>query len=958
MKKMCLLLALLLALGALDGIAEENSPFTTRSTGSIDGYSGPGGAVTIPAEIDGKPVLSLYDSALANDRGITELIVSEGVQALNDASTYHMSALEKVTLPETLRALGETNFSRCEKLREITLPASLIFVGRNCFNWCDALSSVTFLGPAPVFDQECFTVTPDGLVILAPDDQVEAYRAVLPENVNIQPSGQNALLTNSGNDPDDFLFDPDSGTLQEYTGQDAYVQVPAEIGGVPVRHIGAYAFEGNNFIYRVSLPDGLETIGDGSFRSVSRLGWIDMPDSVVSFGERAFMNFWGAGFHFPARLEAIGPEAFAYTNLGAALHLPENLKTIGSEAFVKAKLLKVYFPAGIQAVGSEAFAGTAVNYLYFDGMTLPDIASDAFEGLSITDVDLNWKASKQAMLDAQAAFDAMGQSARVWRMQNPNADYPSDGLSTYENGLMTGYTGQMTHIRPWDTFDGETVTGIADGALKGNQTVEYFSVPYNDAFVSIGAEAFADSAVKEADLFDSVTHIGEAAFRNSALETLTLPASVQAVGEYAFAGCAQLKTITLLCDPAILPDSAFAGCNGVTTLRTALDGGEDSIALASALGLNIPGLQPTAEPTMEPTPEPTPEPTAEPTMEPTPEPTLAPTAAPVPPAPADYERLGGVWYLTAMEMGGQTMNPADFGVSIVMSLNADGTAETQGPDENSLGQWTAQENGVLVTLNGSTELLALQEDGSLRGEEEGAGMVFAREAPEGPSFSPAPAVAARLEEFGGRWQAAYIVSEDMTIPADGPLAAGLCDMVFGTSDLTVAIDGLQVSLFGREETFAFEDGQLKLAFDSPEGQDLSFLNEIISLRQDGMLSVDTMGMTIYCQKIEGPQIQANPKGETGDIPLEVKFVCTSADSSGHILDASALGAEYAILFHADGTADFTMSGAQVPGLTWWVEDGAAVMNYYGAGQLRFTPNEQGLSLDFFGSMIMQFEAVP
>ena len=50
MKKMCLLLALLLALGALDGIAEENSPFTTRSTGSIDGYSGPGGAWDLAEE--------------------------------------------------------------------------------------------------------------------------------------------------------------------------------------------------------------------------------------------------------------------------------------------------------------------------------------------------------------------------------------------------------------------------------------------------------------------------------------------------------------------------------------------------------------------------------------------------------------------------------------------------------------------------------------------------------------------------------------------------------------------------------------------------------------------------------------------------------------------------------------------------------------------------------------------
>ena len=83
-------------------------------------------------------------------------------------------------------------------------------------------------------------------------------------------------------------------------------------------------------------------------------------------------------------------------------------------------------------------------------------------------------------------------------------------------------------MRSYDTYtigeEDKGVVGIADGALKGDQTITYFAVPHNDEFVYVGKEAFADSIVEHVDLFDSVTSIGAEAFRN----------------------CAQLKEITIL----------------------------------------------------------------------------------------------------------------------------------------------------------------------------------------------------------------------------------------------------------------------------------------------------------------------------------------------------------------------------------------------------------------------------
>ena len=96
-------------------------------------------------------------------------------------------------------------------------------------------------------------------------------------------------------------------------------------------------------------------------------------------------------------------------------------------------------------------------------------------------------------------------------------------------------------MRSYDTYtigeEDKGVVGIADGALKGDQTITYFAVPHNDEFVYVGKEAFADSIVEHVDLFDSVTSIGAEAFRNCAqLKEITIPASVTEIGVKCFCG--------------------------------------------------------------------------------------------------------------------------------------------------------------------------------------------------------------------------------------------------------------------------------------------------------------------------------------------------------------------------------------------------------------------------------------
>ena len=150
---------------------------------------------------------------------------------------------------------------------------------------------------------------------------------------------------------------------------------------------------------------------------------------------------------------------------------------------------------------------------------------------ALADLDLNEHCTKAQALAVQAYMDAQGLFCYVWRAQNSQSDYPEDGTSVYENGLMTAYTGAQTRIHPYDICDSVQTIGLADGLFKDNQTLEYFAVPHSDKFTTIGAEAFEG-----------------------------------------------LKKLTVLCDAAIIPEGSFADCASLADVRLSAGATDAQIA--------------------------------------------------------------------------------------------------------------------------------------------------------------------------------------------------------------------------------------------------------------------------------------------------------------------------------------------------------------------------------------------
>ena len=564
-RSLILVLSLLMLALCIPALAESTDWNYDANYAILRGYDGAGGDVVVPAEIDGFTVDVIGVGVFKGDT-ITSLTMPETVLELRSNAVSSCEKLTSVTLPQSLVVINRMNFFSCTSLEEVTIPAGVRYIGENSFRFCDALRKITFEGVCPLIDKGCFSLIAEDAVAYVPDDELEAYTEAFERagiEVPVQPSGKNAVVVeNNGFAEEDFEFDPATGTITSYNGFATYLAIPETIGGAAVKAIGPKAFAQHTYIALAELPEGLETIGDNAFYNCETLARVVFPSTLKSIGDYAFYNAYGSNVLELPSVEHIGAYAFYAIGVTDALELPEGLKTIGDSAFENCRNMgDLYLPSTLEAIGSNAFKGDYnIQYVVLNSVTPPALGENVFVGCDyLADIDLSDRGTRQQMQEWQAYVDALGLTCRVWRAQDPTASSPEKGSYQYENRMLTQYTGTKTRIHPHLTVSKEPVVGLGDGVFKGSQTIEYFSVSHNDAFTTIGAEAFMDSALQNVDLFDSVTTIGARAFAGCAqLEALTLPDSLTTIGEGALDGLTGLKKLVIQCDPAIIPAGVFA----------------------------------------------------------------------------------------------------------------------------------------------------------------------------------------------------------------------------------------------------------------------------------------------------------------------------------------------------------------------------------------------------------------
>lgn len=564
-------------------------------------YTGTETDVVVPDTMDeGVPVKRLGTQLLAGSETLTSVVVPDSVTILDVGALSYDNNLSEITLSSNLTNIGWNAISSNDALTELTIPASVCIIDSYAVSGCYALKKIVFEGACPLIGPEAFVMLSDDVVIYVPDDQIEEYKKVFEENnknLNIQPSGKPAVLYSAEDylDTENLTFDAETGSITGYNGMNTRLTIPESIDGVSVKAIGKRALWEDPLLGYVTLPEGLEYVGEDAFSITDTLKYVEFPSTLKTIDKKGFSSYRGFRLDLPDSLEYIGEEAFSYFSVETDLIIPEGVKKLGPGAFSAAsRLQRVFLPSSLEKIGDNCFSRSPITYVYMEGLELPEISDTAFDKCEyLRDIDLNEKCTKQQMLDVQALVDAQGLECRVWRNQNTEVEYarfsveelPDDPSKLY----LTGYEKEAAKVRSYDTYtigeEDKGVVGIADGALKGDQTITYFAVPHNDEFVYVGKEAFADSIVEHVDLFDSVTSIGAEAFRNCAqLKEITIPASVTEIGSRAFAGTSLSEFVI----PANIPvnGEALEGIE-LSNIRLSADATDEQVAEWSA-ALNYP----------------------------------------------------------------------------------------------------------------------------------------------------------------------------------------------------------------------------------------------------------------------------------------------------------------------------------------------------------------------------------
>ena len=113
---------------------------TNAGTITITGYTGPGGAVTMPFAVNGLPVTSIGDEAFF-ETGVTGVIIPTTVTSIGDLAFYGCSNLTRLTVPESVTTIGPFAFYGCSSLGSIAIPGNVTNVGDATFYACTCLTN-------------------------------------------------------------------------------------------------------------------------------------------------------------------------------------------------------------------------------------------------------------------------------------------------------------------------------------------------------------------------------------------------------------------------------------------------------------------------------------------------------------------------------------------------------------------------------------------------------------------------------------------------------------------------------------------------------------------------------------------------------------------------------------------------------------------------------------------------
>ena len=496
----------------------ENTDYTytvENDEATITGYTGNGGAITIPSTLGGYPVVTIGDCAFEDCSSLTAAVIPDSVTTIGYNAFKWCSELASVTLGKNVTTVGSYAFYDCTKLTSVTFPDSVTTIGACAFGHCTGLVTITIPKNVKTIDIATFAFCTGLLNVTIPDSVT---------SIN-------------------------STAFQDCTG------LTSVTIGKGVASIGEYAFYHCTSLSDVHYGDtqrqwetitigaNNECLTNATFHFVEpeeayvaegtcgeNLTWtLDEEGTLTITGEGAMDDF--ESYHTPwseyneqvqsivmdPRMTTIGNNAFYFLPNVSEVVIPEGVTRIGVSAFASCYGLRsVTVPASVTEIGRKAFA---------DNLCLGGIWVDE-DNADYSSDDKGVLLNKDKTLLIQVPGEMSGTytiPATVTAIENFAFEYSYVDAVVFPNGLKT----------------------IGRNAFNGCYSLAKVVLP--NSVTEIGYKSFSNMEfLSEVTLSSGLTTIPEAAFYgNACLASVVIPEGVQTIGPAAFAGCAELKEVTI-----------------------------------------------------------------------------------------------------------------------------------------------------------------------------------------------------------------------------------------------------------------------------------------------------------------------------------------------------------------------------------------------------------------------------
>lgn len=567
----------------------------------------------IPSGVTKIGAYAFYNtSTVGADSTLANLTFPEGLVEIGDYAFYEQLAINSLSFPNSLKKIGSHAFMQFDSTVQlkITWGEGIEEIGDSAFSGVYLKGDLVLPSSIRVLGDYSFSRLNALETVVLPSSLEYFGDAALFQNYGLK------TIKLSGNSHykvvNDILYSAD-GTKLVYVPSDWAVQTGEDILSFAsgVTSIESHALSEVRFITGIEFPSTLTEIKARAFHyNPNYKGAINLPDSLLTLGDEAFMDTKITSVSFGAGLQEIGEAAFYADRNLTSVSIPGNVKKIGDDAFMGCSISKVSFAEGLEEIGAGAFYyypdsdeegytsgsaslksvsfpdslkkignsafsvnGTSALTSVQFGAGLESLGATVFGSAAITDLSLSSAAKAKFVVDDLTLYSADFSKAFY--------------CSPAKSGTVNVHSG-VKEILPYSFCYLKNATGITfpEGLETIGEDAFASSFKYGSGAVlkfpsslkSIADEAFyfADASIAK-DTFneglqtigDNVFCLGEMAYSEvdgvRTYDALNFPSTLKSVGEEAFSSIRTLHEVNLNEGLVSIGKEAFRNC-GITSV--------------------------------------------------------------------------------------------------------------------------------------------------------------------------------------------------------------------------------------------------------------------------------------------------------------------------------------------------------------------------------------------------------